>query len=121
MPPPVSKIQVNWRVISEGRKGAFGSVEDGGEDGAGLAQRSNFVGLERRVDVDVKVRVNDCADFGFRVAIGPSLKILFCQAMLKSYIESKVGLRVVGLEGKAALFAMDVAFDVQVVELGHAE
>jgi hypothetical protein len=108
-------------VISEGRKGAFGSVKDGGEVGAGLAQRSDFVGLERRVDVDVKVRVNDCAYFGFRVAIGPSLKILFRQAMLKGYVKGKVGLRVVGLEGKAALFAMDVAFNVQVIELGHAE
>jgi hypothetical protein len=41
--------------------------------------------------------------------------------MLKSQVESKVGLLFVGLEGKASLFAMDVAFDVQVVELRHAE
>jgi hypothetical protein len=41
--------------------------------------------------------------------------------MLKSHVERKVGLFVVGLEGKASLFAMDVAFDVQFIELWHAE
>jgi hypothetical protein len=51
----------------------------------------------------------------------PSQKVLFSQAALEGGIEREIGIGVVGLQGQATLLAMNVAFDVQVVDLGNAK
>jgi hypothetical protein len=89
--------------------------------GAGLTQSCDFVGLQSRVHIHIQVRVFHASNFGLWVAVGPSLKVFLRQAMLQSDIKSEVGAFIVGLEREASLFAMDIAFDVQVFDLGNAK
>jgi hypothetical protein len=86
-----------------------------------LPQRCDFVGLQSRVNVDVQVRIFHASHLGLWVAFSPSLKVFLRQAMLQSDIKSEVGAGIVGLEGEASLFAMDIALDVQVIDLGNAK
>jgi len=61
-----------------------------------LAKGSDFVGLQRGIDVDI-------------------------EALLECRVERKVGCLVVRLEGEAPCFAMDIALHIQIIDLGHPE
>jgi hypothetical protein len=79
------------------------------------------VGLQSGVNVHIQVRIFHASNFGLWVTFSPSLKILFCQAMLQSDVKSEIGAFIVLLEREAPLLAMDITFDVQVIDLRHAE
>ncbi len=70
--PIILKVQVDWWMRGQSREGSFGGIEDGGEVGAGLAQGLLLRGRQSRVDVNVQVRVPDCAHGEFGVALCPS-------------------------------------------------
>ena len=58
---------------------------------------------------------------GLGVAGCPSEQIFLCQSILQGGVECKIGVWIVGLQRETPLLAMDVAFDVQLVDLGNAE
>ncbi len=53
MLPIAFEVQVNRRMLGEGRKGAFSGVENGSEIGAGLDNSGDFLRGEGRIDIDV--------------------------------------------------------------------
>ncbi len=78
MLPSVPKIKVYRRMIGQNRERTFRSVEHRGEISTSLAKGSNFVGLQRGINVDIEVRILHTSHFAFRIIVGLSLKVLFC-------------------------------------------